>query len=144
MYSSDEPFQRSAEGYFGVYFPKCEATRETNTKITLEWAQKRFVLHDITNLWTTIKTTSCTHRPLVSFARFSFCWWCHNRLLMTSQWPDHCDAITWIMISNSLDIDLFMAIFTFGRVRKSGDVRNGWVMTSNRKQRITYPCTSPG
>ena len=42
----------------GVYFPSCEATREINTKITLEWAQKRFVrrghtlfyfLHDITN-----------------------------------------------------------------------------------------------
>ena len=26
-------------------------------------------------------------------------------LLMTSQWPDKCDAITWIVISNSLDID---------------------------------------
>ena len=24
---------------------------------------------------------------------------------MTSQWPDNCDAITWIVISNSLDID---------------------------------------
>ena len=24
---------------------------------------------------------------------------------MTSQWPDNCDAVTWIMISNSLDID---------------------------------------
>ena len=35
----------------------------------------------------------------------SFCWWRHNRLLMTSQWPDNYDAITWIVISNSLDID---------------------------------------
>ena len=58
MYSSDEPFQRSREGYYGIYFPSCEATREINIKITLEWAQKRFVkrdyeifyfLHDITN-----------------------------------------------------------------------------------------------
>ena len=58
MYSSDESFQRSREGYFGVYFPSGEATREMNTKITLEWAQKRFVtrvhtlfyfLHDIRN-----------------------------------------------------------------------------------------------
>ena len=53
----------------------------------------------------TIKPTSCTHRRRVSPARFSFCWWRHNRLLMTSQWPDNCDAITWIVISNSLDID---------------------------------------
>ena len=40
MYSSDESFQRSQEGYFGVYFPSCQATREINTKITLERAQK--------------------------------------------------------------------------------------------------------
>ena len=58
MYSSGELFMRSREGYFGVYFPSCEATRETNTKITLEWAHEQFVtrvhtlfyfLHDITN-----------------------------------------------------------------------------------------------
>ena len=58
MYLSEELFQRSREGYFGVYFPSCEATREINTKVTLQWAQKQFVmrvhtlfyfLHDITN-----------------------------------------------------------------------------------------------
>ena len=43
VYSSDELFQRSRECYFLVYFPSCEATREINTKITLEWAQKQFV-----------------------------------------------------------------------------------------------------
>ena len=32
-----------ARGLFGVYFPSCEATKEINTKITLEWAQKQFV-----------------------------------------------------------------------------------------------------
>ena len=52
----------------------------------------------------TIKTTIFTHRPRVSLARFLFCWWRHNRLLMTSQSPDNCDAVTWIVISNSLDI----------------------------------------
>ena len=52
-----------------------------------------------------IKTTIFTHRPRVSLACFSFCWWRHNRLLMTSQWPDNCDVITWIVKSNSLDID---------------------------------------
>ena len=51
------------------------------------------------------KTTIFTHRPCVSHTRFSFCWWCHNRMLMTSQWPDNCDVITRIIISNSLDID---------------------------------------
>ena len=39
----------------------------------------------------TIKTTIFTHRPPVSFARSSFCWWRHN----------------------------FTAIFTTGRVRKN-------------------------
>ena len=43
MYSSDELFQRSQEGYFGVYFLSYEATREMNAKITLEWAQKQFI-----------------------------------------------------------------------------------------------------
>ena len=114
MYSRDELFQHSREGYFGVYFPSCFATREINTKITLEWGQKQFVtrvhtlfyfLHDITNPWMTMKSTIFTHRPRVSLARFSFCCWCHNWLLMTSQWADSCDAITWIVISNSLDIN---------------------------------------
>ena len=103
MYSSDELFQRSRQGYLGVYFPNCEATREIDSKITLVWAQKHFVtrvhtlfyiLHDITNPQMTIKTTIITHRPRVSLAGFSFCWWRHNRLLMTSRWPDNCDAIT--------------------------------------------------
>ena len=41
----------------------------------------------------------------ISLARFSYSWWRHNLLLITSQWPDNCNAITWIAISNSLDID---------------------------------------
>ena len=69
----------------------------------------------------TIKTTTFTHRPRGSLAQFSFCWWHHNRLLMTSQWPDYCDAITWIMISNSLDID-FIHGDIHGRSCKKGKV----------------------
>ena len=45
------------------------------------------------------------HRPRVSLVLFSFCWWRYNRLLMASQWPGDCDAITWIVKSNSSDID---------------------------------------
>ena len=37
------PFLRWLECYFGIYFPRCFATREINTKITLSWALKRFV-----------------------------------------------------------------------------------------------------
>ena len=114
MYSSYKLFQRSWEGYFGIYFPNCTSTGEINTKIKLEWAQKQFItqvhtllyfLHDITNPYMMIKMTIFRHRPHVSLAQFLFCWWCHNRLLMMSQWPDNCDTITWIVISNSLDID---------------------------------------
>ena len=61
--------------------------------------------YDITNPYMTIKTTMFTHRPRVSLIQFSFCWWRHNQLLMTSQWPHNCDAIAWIMIFNSLEID---------------------------------------
>ena len=45
------------------------------------------------------------HHPHVSLDRFTCCWWRHNRLAMTSQWPGNCDANTWQVISNSLDID---------------------------------------
>ena len=48
MYSSDELRQCSREGYFGVYFPSCEATREINTNITLEWARTETVRHEST------------------------------------------------------------------------------------------------
>ena len=55
----------------------------------------------------TLKTRIFTHHPRVSLTRFTLCWWRHNRLAMTSQWPDNCDANTWQMICNSLDIDFF-------------------------------------
>ena len=129
MYSSDELFQLSREGYLGVYFPSCKATREKNTTITLEWAQKQFItrvhalfyfLHDTTNPQMTTKTMIFTHRPHLglSLARFWFCWWHHNGLLMTSQWPDNCDAIMWIMISNSLDIDIIHCDIHGGSCKK--------------------------
>ena len=114
MYSRGELFMRSREGYFGVYFPSCAATSEMNTKRTLEWAHKQFVatvhtlfyfLHNIMNPWMTLKTRIFACHPRVSIARFTFCWWRHNWLAMMSQWQDKCDANTWQVISNSLEID---------------------------------------
>ena len=95
MYSSDELFQRSREGYFGVYFPSCEATREINTKITLEWAQKRFVmrvhtlfyfLHDLHESINDYKNDERLHIVPVSHSLYFRsaddvtidCWWRHN------------------------------------------------------------------
>ena len=118
MYSSDELFQCSLEGYFSVHFPSCEATRKINSKITLKLAQKQFAMRihtlfyfllKITTINMLIKTTIFTHRPHAWLAGFMFCWWHHNRLLMTSQliveYPDNCDAITRVEMSNSLHID---------------------------------------
>ena len=108
--------------YHGCWCPGylcCKATREINTKITLQWAQEQFVmrvqklfyfLHDITRPQMMIKMTIFTHHPRVSLAQFSFCWWCHSQLLMTSQWPDNCDVIMLIVLSNSLDIDFIQFI----------------------------------
>ena len=90
------------------------ATRETNTKITLKLVYKQCVtrvhtlfnfLHDIANPQMMIKTTIYILFTRVSLARLTFCWWRHNRLLMTPQWSNNWDAITWIMIFNSLGID---------------------------------------
>ena len=86
------------------------------TNVALEWVHKQFVTRVHTIILFFIrhndsingdKTTIFLYRPRVSLARFTFCWWRHNRLLMMSQWPDNSnyDAITWMVISNSLDID---------------------------------------
>ena len=54
MYSRDELFLCSLECYFCVYFPRCFATREINTKITLSWALKQFVtqVHTLFSIFT--------------------------------------------------------------------------------------------
>ena len=94
------PELRSNEGnkYQNNTRVSAETVRHENAYIILFLTRHNESINEYT-------TTSFTHRPRVSLARFSFCWWRHNRLLMTSQWPDNCDAITSIVISNSLDID---------------------------------------
>ena len=72
MYSSDELFQRSREGYFYVYLPSCEATREINTKNNTRVSTET-VRHEITYIILFLtrhnesiyddKTTIFTHRP---------------------------------------------------------------------------------
>ena len=48
MYSRDELFLHSLECYFGVYFPRCFATREINTKITLSLVSAETIRHSST------------------------------------------------------------------------------------------------
>ena len=84
----------------------CFSTHERVILVFVNRVQTLFYfLHDITNPWMMIKIMLFTHRPCVSLPQFSFCRWHHNWLLMRSQWQDNCDAITWLVISNSLDID---------------------------------------
>ena len=101
-------------GLFWCLFPELRSNEgneyQNNTRVSAETVRHKstYIILFLTRHNESIneyKTTSFTHRPRVSLARFSFCWWRHNQLLMTSQWPDNCDAITWIVISNSLDID---------------------------------------
>ena len=75
-----------------------ETVRDESTYIILFLARHKVSINDD-------KTTIFTHRPLVSLPRSSFCWWRHNRLLMTWQQRNNCDVVTWIMLSDSLDID---------------------------------------
>ena len=105
---------------------------EWNTKITLEWVHKQFVtrahtlfyfLHDITNPYMTLKRWSSHIIPVPCLARFTFCWWRHNRLAMTSQWPDNFDTYTWQVISNSFDID-----FIHGDIRGRSCKNNRIIM----------------
>ena len=109
-------------GLFWCLFPEL---REINTKIYIEWASKTFfasmytlfyLFHDTTNVLMTIKTTIFTHRPFFSPTRFMFWWWRHSRLLMTSQWPDNCNAIKckWY-IARETSIS-FEVIFAVGRL----------------------------
>ena len=115
MYSSDESFQRSREGLLWCLFPELRSNEgnkyQNNTRVSAETVrhESAYSILFLTRHNESIneyKTTSFTHCPRVPLARFSFCWWRHNGLLMTSQWwPDNCDEVMWILISNSLDID---------------------------------------
>ena len=108
-------FSSLTKGIFWGIFPELRSNEgnkhQNNTRVSTETVRHKCIYiilflkcHSVSI--NDDKTTIFTHGPRVSNARFSFCCWRHNRLLMTSQWPDNFDAITWIMISNLLDIDL--------------------------------------
>ena len=65
MYSRDELFLRSLECYFGIYFPRCFATREINTKITFSWALKQFAnrMHTLFSIFPSVYTFFCFCTP---------------------------------------------------------------------------------
>ena len=71
----------------------------------MKW--KWFYCYELHRCNNNSKLSTPSRNPNSCISIFCICWWRHNRLLMTSQWPDSCDAITSIMISNSLDIIFF-------------------------------------
>ena len=87
MYSSDELFQCSWKGYFGVYFPCCKATREINTKITLD------IMKYICIIYININNTRSLHiLPIAHSLSFRSaddvtidCWWHHNDQTIMTQ-----------------------------------------------------------
>ena len=60
---------RSLACYFGVYCPRCFATREINTKITREWSLKPFV--------TKVHT---------SFSMYHVCWFLNDSYRAKQDW----------------------------------------------------------
>ena len=70
MYSRGELFLRSLECYLDDYFPRCFATREINTKITLSWALKQFVAraHTSSSIYLNFKQGVAMMSILSSFA----------------------------------------------------------------------------
>ena len=79
-----------------------------------------------------------TSSPCLTHSGFVLLMWRHNRLLMTSQWPDTCDAITSITISNSLDID-FIHGDIHGRSCKKWCFVITWLYI-NRIEKQSYRC----
>ena len=114
MYSRDELFQCSQEGYFCVYLQSGEATGEINTKITVEWALKQFVTrvhnwyiilfltwHNEINESDDDKNNNLyTLSPCLTRTVFVL-------MMMSQSIADDVTIVTWILIhvSNSLDID---------------------------------------
>ena len=116
MQSSAELFMRWRGGYFGVYFPICAATRETNTIITTRMSTKmvrykstyiiKFLIphNESTNhdkKWWSPHIDPTSHSPGLHSADDV------SRNLITSHWPDNFDTIMPIVIFNSLDVVLF-------------------------------------
>ena len=68
MYSRDGLFLRSLDGSFGIYFPRCFATREMNTKITLSWALET-VRHSSTYIIIYVLRSGHTYNTMTSHER---------------------------------------------------------------------------
>ena len=119
-------------GLFWCWFPELRSTSgnkpKNNTRVSASTVRYKntYIILFLTRHNEYINdaiTRIFTHHPRVSLARFTFCWWRHNGLAMTSQWPGKCDVNTCQVISNLLYIDFI-----------HGDIHG----RSCKKKRILY------
>ena len=102
-------------GYFGVYFPRCEATRQINTKITLNTCIILFLtphnqsINDDKNgdLHTSVYILLMRSQSIAD-----------DFIMARQLWRDQ-----WITISNSLDID-----FIHGDIHRRSCKKRSYVM----------------
>ena len=102
-----------ARGLFCCLFPELWSNEgnkhQNNTQVSAETVRHNSTYIILFLIWQNDSINDDKNDDLYTsspcLTRFSFCWWRHNLFLMTSQWPDNCDAIMWLMISNSLDIN---------------------------------------
>ena len=79
-----------------VFISQVAQQHQNNTRVST-WSVRHKSIYIILFLtWhnESINDDKSDDHPHVSFTRFTYCWWCHNWLLMMSQWPDHCDMST--------------------------------------------------
>ena len=102
-------------GLFGVYIPSCEARREINTKNNARAStetiryEKTYIIQFLARHNESINTINRRSLRVVPMSHLlDFC--SADDITIdaddvTSQLPDNCDAITWVVIFNPLDID---------------------------------------
>ena len=80
----------SNECYFGVYFPRCCATREINTKITLSWAHKQFATR-VHTLFYNFNDRTKVHNSYTPLQKSP----CNVSYLNKTQFPSPHWPVTW-------------------------------------------------
>ena len=143
---------RSLECYFGVYFPRCCATREINTKTTLSWAHKQFATRVHTLL--SIYLNNVSHNTL--FFHWTFEGICNERhtaqVLSDTNILGNLDVTTyaqiiitwdkWLIIIMNIWVQIRMGSCWLERSTNHGRMTKLWTLTiTSMHPRIKVPTT---
>ena len=100
------PVYTLTKGLFWFIFPELHSNEGNKHKITLHehinsWSQE-YIHYFIAYMTQQIHKWRLKWRSshIMPVSRSVYICWCHNQLLMTSNWPDNCDASTWKVTSN--------------------------------------------